>query len=289
MNKKLYVLGGGFISYNVCKILKDKEDLDIILVARRPHEGLDIPFIKVDDFTEYDSIKNITIDYNGENYVLNCVGTSSNRLAKDTPLIYYNNIETFFNIYKFAMSFASKIFYIGSGAGEEDYTESSKKYYSKSKKTISNFISNIDLTEYTNCAVLQELVIYGSFGENELESRFIKTCFDNAKYGLPIVVNKDIKFDFISMYDFSSILYSMINDCASYSKTYCTYEEKLKLSEIARMINNLYGNKSIIIVNEESNNHYISKYSDYDMYYDVCFGLKESLKKLKEEYYDRKS
>lgn len=284
MKERLLIFGGGFISYNVIKNLKDK--FRITLCARKNFEDLEgYKFIQVSDFQKIHEIDTCLDDlHNKDYYVLITCATGGSRLKKDSWKDYVNNIESFMNIVQ-SCSGARRIFYIGSGAGQQAFYKEENDFYALSKRVISRFITTNSYDKLT------ELVVYGSFGEKELPTRFVRSCFENCKKGLPIYINKNIKFDFISMYDFSSILGSAITKNDPCNQTFCTYEEKLTLEEVARIINGFYDNKSVIIVQEEAkypeDSDYVSPWSDYDMYWDECLGLKESLQKLKEEYYDK--
>ena len=282
MKSKLHIFGGGFVSYNVIKNLKDK--YNIILYSRKPFEEFSgIKHIQVDNLASYKEVreKNESI-FNDS--VLITASTGGSRFKKDSWKDYINNIESFMNIYATSLNCQS-IFYIGSGAGEEVYTNFRSDFYALSKRIIGNFI-NRDCMDN-----LCEMVVYGSFGEKELDTRFIKSCFENCRRGLPLYIDKNIKFDYISMYDFSTILDYQISKGYIDNKIYCTYEEKRTLEQIARFINNLYNNKSIIIVRQEPDytidSDYTSPYSDYDEYSSICLGFEESLIKMKTEYYDK--
>lgn len=279
----LVIFGGGFVSYNVCKILKD--EMKICLIARKPHQIDGINFYEIDTFLNKKSIEKALKHFDPNEYSsLNCVTKGGNRLKADSTEDYFNNIESFQNIVS-VNKHCKRDMHIGSGS---EYFERDD-FYSKSKKVISKMIFS-EIKGHTALALLR---IYGSFGENELRTRFIRSCFENAMVGEPIVINDNIPFDFISMEDFCKCLKYVINDFGYPPILYeCAYRGKpKKLKDVAQFINSLYGNKSDILVKNESNSSYCvpDSYEGYKISNSLVLdGLEKSLINIKENYYDRK-
>jgi len=126
--------------------------------------------------------------------------------------------------------------------------------------------------------------IFNIFHVNEEKDRFIKSCFLAKKNNTIVSVFEDKYFDFMYEDDFVKIVnhyLQNINNLYNLPKTInICYEEKHKLSEIARFI--LQNKDQIKIENAISNNNYTGDGSILkSMNLNLC-GLKQSL----ERYHD---
>jgi GDP-L-fucose synthase len=87
---------------------------------------------------------------------------------------------------------------------------------------------------------IYNLRIFNIFHVNEEPDRFIKTCFLSKKNNNPITIFEDKYFDFMYEDDFIKIVKFYIDNCNTQEKLEKTinicYEEKFKLSDIAKLI-----------------------------------------------------
>ena len=178
------------------------------------------------------------------------------RLIPDAADIFYDNVKMFFNLLEHKHKFV-KLIHFSSGAsydrqkdinGRNDiFMSNPDDYYGFSKNVIDRLICNID-NFYT-------IRIFNVFSENELESRFIKTCIRNVNQGQHIIIHNDRYFDFFEMNDLIHVIeYYITNDNLFKDVDLC-YKEKYKLSEVAERINK--DKKIKIIVNSVSDINYI--------------------------------
>lgn len=80
--------------------------------------------------------------------------------------------------------------------------------------------------------------IFGSFGDNELNTRFVKNSLNRIKEKKDIVIYKDKYMDFISSYDICKILqfYIEYHKDIQYKDINLVYKQKIKLSDFAEII-----------------------------------------------------
>ena len=151
--------------------------------------------------------------------VIHCAVVGGSRLQKDDSDVLYHNIQMFLNLCKHRDSF-DKLIHFGSGAENVD-----KGPYGVSKKAISTMIDELD--NFYN------LIIYGLFDENELSTRFIKSCITACLDGNDIEVHGTKKMDFFHMNDLESIVNYYITESNPPKSIDCCYSEKYYLHEIA--------------------------------------------------------
>jgi nucleoside-diphosphate-sugar epimerase len=238
--------GKGFVATEIYNNLKDK--YKVYNPSRRELDLLDKTSIVkwFDNDIIYDLIIHTAI-------------RGGSRLIPDSADVFYDNIKMFYNLLEHKNKFV-KLINFSSGAsydrntdlnGENDILMSNPDdYYGFSKNIIDRLIFNID--NFYN------IRIFNVFSENEIESRFIKTCVNNVKQGQNIIVNNDRYFDFFLINDLVDVIeYYLHNNNLEKDIDLC-YKEKYKLSEIAERIN--VDNKIKIIVNSVSDLNYIGNY-----------------------------
>jgi len=173
------------------------------------------------------------------------------------------NLRIFFNIVKHEKN-VKKIISFGSGAEyskdtpiinakEEDYLQSqpldeygfyksiSSKYIEKSEKIV-------------------QLRIFGAFGEYEnYRFRFISNAIVKNLLNLPIVINKNVYFDYTYIYDLLKIIDWFIHNNSKQKIYNISSGKKIDLVTLANLINELSDFKSDIkVLNEGLNNEYTS-------------------------------
>lgn len=223
--KKILITGSkGFIGRNLVKTLP----YDITAISR-------------DDFDL--SNLNETNRFFEDKYfdvVIHCATSGGSRLKKDEYLDYHNNILMIDNLihnnnhYKKFINFTS--------GAESNFDENN--LYGKSKRYISDVIKK--LKNYHN------LKIYGCFGIDELETRFIKSNLIRYINRENMIIHQNKKMDFFYVKDLiNSVKYIIENDILQKEFDLC-YLEKYYLSEIAEIINTLNPNYNVNIITQNS-------------------------------------
>ena len=205
-----------------------------------------------------ESIKSF-IKENKIDSIIHCAIEGGSRLKKDDINIFYNNILVFENLYS-CKNLLHKVINFASGAEfdrqndinlskEEDIFEKTPKdYYGLSK----NIISKKALT--TNN--FYNLRIFGCFDENELDSRFIKSCILKSRINENIIIHEDKIMDFFYIGDLISIVKYFLLVNPVYKDINLSYKNKYKLSEIAKKIINETNSKNNIIIQKENGLNY---------------------------------
>ena len=105
------------------------------------------------------------------------------------------------------------------------------------------------------------LRLYGCFGPDEMETRFIKRCFEREE----IIVADDIEFDFFYVEDVARVCKFLIDGGLGDSRSAynerikdidCVYEEKHKLSDIANMIKEKYRPELKVVIGNPTGDEY---------------------------------
>ena len=223
---KILITGGnGFVGRNLVKALKQE------------HEVFS-PSSQELDLTDKDAVdKYLRTKY--FDWVIHCAIRGGTRADQDSPYTTYNNLKMFFNLMNNKDRFG-KLINFASGA-EFDRTTNIDSvsndllssypvdYYGMAKNIISRIVQT---TFHYNFR------IYGVFGIDENETRFIKASIRNIKEGKPIEIHQDKFFDFFYIDDLINVVKYYVNN-----PTYpldnnldLVYQSKLKLSDIAQLI-----------------------------------------------------
>ena len=186
------------------------------------------------------------------------------RLKEDGNDVLANNIKMFYNLMANAHKFGQLISF---GSGAESNWPSDP--YGLSKSIIADTIDSH--------SKLNNIRIFGVFDENELGTRFIKTCLENYKNKEPIVIHQNKLFDFIYMDDLVTIINFIILN-PSIKSIDCCYEESYTLREIADYINTLDNHYCKIKVNHNYlGTPYTGSFKNYNL--DLT-GLKQGINKI---------
>lgn len=196
--------------------------------------------------------------------VIHTAVSGGHRLAKDTYLNMDVNLSMYYNLLQNRLSY-DKLIHFGSGAE----IHMPEQPYGLSKKVIARSIEEID--NFYN------LRIYAVFDQNELETRFIKSCLQRYINKEDMQIYEYKYMDFFYMKDLISVLNHYItND--NLPKTYdCVYEEKKTLLDIAMMINNLSDYKVAISASNNFGTNYIGEYKSIGINY---IGLEEGIRQV---------
>lgn len=264
---KILVTGGnGFLASNIRKKLVENA-YDVISINRQILDLTDT--LQCSEF-----FKNKYFDF-----VIHCAILGGKRLIPDPISIVNDNIRMASNLLLNKKSFGQLI-HFGSGAEldrSNDINENSdfnlclpQDYYGFSKNIICRLFSSENN--------FHNLRIFNVFNSNESEGRMISTNIKNYLDKKPIVINQDKYMDFMFFDDFYEILAKYIENEIHYKEIDCVYENKMKLSDVANMINNLDSYKvQIKIEKHELGKSYCGKF----IYNSNNFiGLQDGIKKV---------
>lgn len=192
---------------------------------------------KICDLTDSNQVNSFFKDKHFD-VVIHCAASGGSRLRKDSDDIFKNNIKMFENLL-YEKDHYNKFIHFGSGA-QYNYPLTP---YGLSKKLI---VDMIDKTPN-----FYNLIIYGVFDENELDTRFIKANILKCMDDQPMVIHKDKYMDFFHMSDLIELVKVYINNNNCDKSIECKYEEVYRLTHIAEMISIVLGKVCKIKMNEE--------------------------------------
>lgn len=245
----------GFIGSNLMTLLSDIPDVKLFGGTR-----------KTIDLYSDTSVREF-FDTNEINGVIHCAIEGGRRGVEDTQNIVYNNLMMFHNLIN--RRFIDLFINIASGA-EYDRSKNMGKafegrlwsevpvdYYGFSKNLISR--STYDLLTGVS------LRLFGCFYHNESPERMIRKNIERYIRGEPIIIHQDRFMDFFYMEDLATVIkYYITTNPGIKRKIYkdvnMSYEHTPRLSELARIINNLSDKKVEIIIEDPS---HCNAYSGY--------------------------
>ncbi len=196
--------------------------------------------------------------------IIHTAVSGGSRLRKDNYLDMDINLSMYYNLLQNKLSY-DKLIHFGSGA--ELYM--SDEPYGLSKKVIARSIEEIN--NFYN------LRVFAVFDENELDTRFIKSCINKYINKEDMQVYEYKYMDFFYMQDLVSVVDYYINN-NNLPKTYdCVYERKQSLLDIAMMVNNLSNYKVAISSNNNIVTNYIGDYKPIGINY---IGLEEGIRQV---------
>ena len=232
--------GNGFIARNIYKRIKHNHN--VFLTNRQTLNVLSRE--EVDKF----------FDANQIDVVIHTAVSGGNRVKQDDVYALINNLIMFDNLAHNKHKFGYLI-HFGSGAEFDRRTDiaSAKEnqdscpvdYYGLSKKIIKRQIDKIE--NFYN------LRIFGCFGTDETETRFIKSAITNVKKGNPIVIHQNRYMDFIYVEDLCNVVQYYIENVSKkhlakdvnlcYNNTKSLLDVANKINQFIWYINN-FGYKS---------------------------------------------
>jgi|SRR3989344_1173574 len=237
--KKIAVFGAnGFIGKNVAESLSNKY---FLLTPTRNEVDL-TQEAKVDRF-----FKSNRVDI-----VINCAVVGGSRKEEYQTNMLDENLRMFFNLARNKKYFG-KLIHLGSGAeydkgktlkkvNENDFNKAvPKDGYGFYKYICSKYIENAEN--------IVNLRIFGLFGKYEdYRFRFISNAICRNIFGMPILINQDVYFDYLYIDDFVKILEYFIKNNTKQKFYNIGTGKPVNLSKIANIINKISLFKSDIII-----------------------------------------
>lgn len=241
---KILITGGnGFIGRNLIKSLQDKHDL-------HSPSSSELDLTDAQQVTTYLQTKYFDV-------VIHCAIRGGSRLQPDTSETMYQNLSMFFHLMDNRDRFG-KFFNFASGAEFDrrkgvlpttikGHLERSWPidYYGMSKNIISRILRS-DKKAYN-------FRIYGVFGTDESDTRFIKSSLLKIKQNLPIEISQDRLFDFVYIDDLISVIeYYLSNpEYPLDNEVELVYSKKHTLSSIATLLKQTTKSQVSININDE--------------------------------------
>jgi UDP-glucose 4-epimerase len=242
---KILVTGGsGFVGRNLVKALN--KDYDVYSPTSN-----ELDLTDAQQVTTY--LQNKYFDV-----VIHCAIRGGRRLQPDTAVDMYENLSMYFHLMDNRDRFG-KFINFASGAefdrrkGVFPTSKNNKletswpiDYYGMSKNIISRLLKT-DRQSYN-------FRIYGVFGTDEDDTRFIKSSLLKIKQNLPIEIHQDKLMDFIHIDDLVSIIkYYLSNpEYPLDSEVELVYSQKYTLSQLATLIKEITESQVSININSET-------------------------------------
>lgn len=235
------------------------------------------------DFINEKQVDNFMNSIDNYDYLIFTPIYGGRRTIEDSEEIIEKNKIMYHNLLKHKNKF-KLIFYFGSGAAFSRNTniynydndklgksipDQTKDFYGYSKYYIEN-----DIRNHNNIINLR---IFNCFGFNEDENRMIKSNILNYINNVDMIIHQDRYFDFIYIEDLYKLIISFINGKQNNKEINCVYQEKLKLSDVAKIINDLGEKKvNISILNNIQGNSYCGKlnYNKIESFVGLRQGIK---------------
>jgi len=203
------------------------------------------------------------IIHNKIDIIIHTANRGGDRTTLDMKNITEYNLRIFFNIVKHEKN-VKKIISFGSGAEygkhkaiinakEEDYLQEQPfDEYGFYKSITSKYI------EKSNNIV--QLRVFGAYGEYEnYRFKFISNAIVKNLLNLPIVINKNVYFDYIYVDDLVKMIDWFINNDTKENIYNVTTGKKIDLVNLANLVNETSDFKSKIkVLNDGFNNEYTS-------------------------------
>jgi nucleoside-diphosphate-sugar epimerase len=187
--------------------------------------------------------------------VIHCAIVGGSRLKQDSIDVLDNNLKMYYNLLENRNKYNR---FINFGSGAEKYMPDTP--YGKSKSIISDSIRYKQ--NFFN------IVVYGVFDENELNTRFIKSNIIRYINGEPMLVDGNKKMSFFYMKDLIKLVTHIIATPSEklMNVNYAAYIGTPSLLDIANMINSLDAKKVKIYVG-------IDPVEDYECTYNAGYLL----------------
>ncbi len=252
--KNILITGSnGFIGKNLLEYFYDKSEKFKIFSPKR--KELDL----LNDKAVLNYIKTYKIEI-----IIHCASCGASKKknygARNADLVSLN-LRIFFNLAR-CLTFKMRMINIGSGA-EYDKRNSMHKIkesffdthvpvdnYGYAKYVISKYIDKTD-----NIINLRVFGLYGKY--EDYSYKFISNAIVKNLLGLPIIINRNVSFDFLYIRDFLKIVETFLSVKPKHKHYNLTPSKSIDLITIAKLINKISLKKSKVqILNSGMNMEY---------------------------------
>ena len=241
----IFLTGGtGFIGKNIAEILSKK--YNIIAPTHKELELLDAE--AVGNFVKINKI----------DIMVHCANRGGGRDTIDMKNVVEYNARIFFNIAR-NKDFVKKIIHLGSGAEygkqrdlirvKEDYFD---RYIPTDDYGFTKYICSKYIEKSKNIVNLRLFGVYGKY-EN-YKYKFISNTIVKNLFGLPIVINQNVYFDYLYIDDLVKIIEYFINNKTKYNIYNCTKGKTIDLISLAKIVNEMSDKPSKIIIQKQGLN-----------------------------------
>ncbi len=267
---KILITGGnGFIASNLKNKLSEHE---ITSITRA-----DFDLRNPDDTNSFFKDKKFDV-------VLHTAIIGGNRLIEDSKDCVYDNSIMALNLVKNMKSW-NRLVHFGSGAEldrSKDIHGNTNNIFNRIPSDAYGLSKNLVSRVLYGYGNVYNLRIFNVFAKNEADRRMIKSNIKNYLDGQPIVIHQDKLMDFFYIDDFEKLVRLYLNGNNLPREIDCVYENKIKLSDVANIINNLSDKKvPIEIHSSEMGKSYCGHYEH------LCNTLKyKGLEKSIQEVYE---
>ena len=251
--KKTAILGaGGFVGRSLTAYLADK--YEVLPVTRKNFSLLDEKAVENFIKTEKPDV------------IINCANEGGARKGgySEATDIVANNLRMFYNIER-CMTEDMKLINFGSGAQynkQRDLINVKEETLAEVMPQDAYGFSKLAMSKYINAQtskVIYNPIIFGLFGPFEdYTFKFISNACMKNILGMPIVINQNVRFDYLYIDDFLAVIERLIEADPSeipYREFNITTTESITLTEIVDIINKVGRNKSEVTVKNPGLNY----------------------------------
>lgn len=244
MNKKILITGaGGFAGKNLSEYFTGKDGYDVLAARHADLDLLDEGAVK-----KYLSANKPDLII----HCANCGGTRKTGYDLGSTDVVSRNLRMFFNLAR-ALPSSSRLINLGSGAEYDKRAYEPKMpesffdshvpadAYGYSKYVIAKFIDNVPN--------MVSLRIFGLFGKYEdYTYRFISNAIVKNLLGLPIVINQNVRFDYMYVDDLVRLVENFIEHEPKFRHYNATPSNSIDLVSLAELVNRISKRPSEITV-----------------------------------------
>ncbi|MFA7658003.1 MAG: NAD-dependent epimerase/dehydratase family protein [Candidatus Gastranaerophilaceae bacterium] len=242
MSKILITGSGGFVGKNLKEYLKE----DYNLLTPRSFE------LNISDKTAVEKY----FEANNIDFVIHCATKGGARGITDDISVIDENLKMFNNL--LICSGKNRIITFGSGAEYDKSRPLAKireenlgEIIPKDPYGMSKYLMAKEVEKLDNALCLN---IFGAYGRWEKETRFPTYAISQNLKKEPIIINKDVVFDYLYIDDLCKIVKYFVESKPNEKIMNITPTQSISLSEISQIINEISGFKSEIIIKENGLN-----------------------------------
>ncbi|MEI8377518.1 MAG: NAD(P)-dependent oxidoreductase [bacterium] len=246
MTKNILITGtGGFVGKNLKEWLGEKYNL----FTPRSFEL---------ELTNFETVQKYFQIYDID-FVIHCANKGGARGVSDDRSVVEDNLKMFHNLQKCLQG--KRMIFFGSGAQYDRFRplikikeENLGEFIPQDPYGYSKFLIAKEIEKSDNILCLN---IFGSYGKWEKENRFPSDAISKNLQKEPIVINKNVVFDYLYIDDLCRIVEYFVEHQPSEKNINITPTQSIDLLKISNIVNEISDFKSkIILKNEGLNNEY---------------------------------